>query len=129
MSFKHLNTNKGFIEDKTIKYYSIINNTKVNNNINLRDALDNALKYEYDENTPIEFKEYNINRIMVNSIRHDYSNYELGLKQVHKLNLPEDMYFRYKNIVLDQISYQYPFLKDECERQKHNVNMVNKTVD
>lgn len=111
---------------KNEKFNKIIQNIKINTDNNLRDIFDSAVSFQYStSDKPIEYNERNIKRIMVNSIRHDYSNYEDGLKQVHRLKMEEDIYFRYKNIILNCISIQYPFLKDECERQKNNINMVN----
>lgn len=114
-----------YFDYNIIKFNSIIKNIKIEPNQNLREIFDAALNYQYGESEkPISFKESNIKRIMVNSIRHRYSNYEDGLKQIHRLRMSEEVYFRYKNIVLHQISQQYPFLQDECESQKHKINMV-----
>lgn len=111
--------------NKLIQFNNIIQNIDIEPNHNLREIFDSALNYEYPEaEKPIEFRERNIKRIMVNSIRHEYSNYEDGLKQVHRLKMHEGMYFRYKNIVLNQISQEYPFLQDECESQKSKIKMV-----
>lgn len=106
------------------KLYNIAANTEISD-YDAREILDEALRYEYvDGEAPLEFKEKNLKRIMVNSIRHNYSNYDDGLKQVHRLKASETVYFRYKNMVLNQISLQYPYLSDECKRQKHTINMV-----
>lgn len=111
--------------DKSMRYNDIIRSIKVESDHNLREILDSALSYQYaDAERPIEFRERDIKRYMVNSIRHNYSNYEDGLKQIYKLKMHEDMYYKYKNIVLNQISEKYPFLKDECESQKHKLVMV-----
>ena len=114
-----------YINDKMMQFNNIIQNIEIEPNHDLREIFDSALNYQYPEaERPIEFREHNIKRIMVNSIRHKYSNYEDGLRKIHKLNMHEDIYYRYKNIVLNQISQKYPFLSDECESQKNSVNMV-----
>ena len=118
------------------KYFNlieIINSIKIDNNNDLREIFDTALNYEFtdtalnyeftESETPIEFKEDNIQRILVNSIRHSYSNYEEGLKNVHRLK-SEDNYFRYKNATLERIAREYSTLRDECERQKHTLNIA-----
>ena len=103
---------------------NIINSIKVDNNSNLRNIFDDALNYEFTESEiPLEFREGNIQRILVNSIRHSYSNYEAGLKNVHRLK-SEDDYFRYKNATLERIAREYSTLRDECERQKHTLNIA-----
>lgn len=108
------------------KFYSIIQNIQINQCDDMREIFDQALNYEYaGVDQPIEFRERNIQRMLVNSIRHNNSNYESGLKQVHRLNTIEETYFRYKNIVLNKIAEKYPFLQDECDQQKYRVNMFN----
>lgn len=115
-----------YIDKKPIQFNTIIQNIRIEQNYDLRDIFNNALSYQYNESErPIIFKENDIKRFMVNSIRHNYSNYEDGLKQIHRLKMHEDIYFRYKNIVLNKISEMYPFLYDECKSQKHDVYMVD----
>ena len=107
---------------KYSKFLSILNSIDVNNDKGLRDIFNDALNYEYTgSEIPLEFKEQNIQRIIVNSIRHSHSNYEEGLKEVHRLKASEDMYFLYKTVVLEKIALEYPELQDECERQKQNL--------
>lgn len=109
------------------KYFNlidVINSIKIDNSVNLREVFNTALNYEFTESEiPLEFKEGNIQRILVNSIRHSYSNYEEGLKKVHKLK-SEDNYFRYKNATLERIAKEYSILRNECERQKHTINIA-----
>lgn len=110
---------------KYSKFINTVKNTKLDNQRDIRKIFDDALNFEYNGvEKPLEIREQNIQRIMVNTIRHSYSNYDIGLKQIYKLK-SEDMYFRYKNIILEQISNQYPYLKDECNKQKHIINMAN----
>ena len=94
---------------------TIIAETHVDNNINIRDTYNNALQYEYNE-MPIEISEKNLNRILVNNIRHDHSNYDINRKQLRGDN--KKYYTMYKNTVLNKISDHYPYLQKECDRQK-----------
>lgn len=105
--------------DKYIELGKLIYSISIDN-IDLRTVLNSAIKYQYDD-YPIDFYESSFYRLLVNSIRHSYSNYETGLLQLHKLKLSEMDYFRYKNAVLEQISKTYPVLKNECNAQKYNV--------
>lgn len=109
------------------KYFNlidIINSIEIDNSVNLREVFNTALNYKFTgSEVPLEFKEGNIQRILVNSIRHSYSNYEEGLKKVHKLK-SEDDYFKYKNATLERIAREYSELRDECERQKRTLNIA-----
>lgn len=91
---------------------------------NIREVYDNALLYEYGDDSIVEIRENNINRIMVNQIRHAYSNYESNLKTVNRLERNSIKYIQYRNIVLERIACEYPFLRRECEKQKFKHDMV-----
>lgn len=58
------------------------------------------------------------NRIIVNFLRHECSNYEKKLDEIYGKVGIDDAYMRLKNKVLDAIKNTYPFLSEECERQK-----------
>lgn len=103
--------------------HSAINETTICN-ANYREIFDNAVKYAYDEQIN-EYHENSIYAIMVNNIRHSYSNYDDVLRGMHSIHRTEYEYIQYKNSVLDKIGYVYPVLKDECDRQKRKCDMVN----
>lgn len=73
-----------------------------------------------------ELKESDICHNMVNQIRHRYTNYNENLVRYGISDIDPDIYHNYKNRVLDQISEEYPFLKDACNDQKSHVVMVKK---
>ena len=107
---------------KTNNFYKLIEDTVIDN-MDYREIFDNTVQFVYGK--PLEeYSEKSINAIMVNEIRHNYSNYESMLKKVYKLNRTNHDYIQYKNSVLDKISIMYPFLKSECDRQKYKLNMV-----
>ena len=107
---------------KANEFYNIIENTIIRNG-NYREIFDNAVNYAYGK--PLdEYSEKSINAIMVNDIRHNYSNYDYMLKKVYKINRSDNDYIQYKNSILDKISKTYPSLKDECDKQKRKLDMV-----
>ena len=98
-------------------------NINIDNGIDCREIFDNAIQFKYGG--PLEeYSEKSINAIMVNDIRHNYSNYDQMLKSVYRVHRCDNDYIQYKNSVLDKISIAYPFLKDECIKQKHKNDMV-----
>lgn len=112
---------------KISKYSDILENTNVNTCKDVRHSLDDALNYTYTTvEAPIEMPERNIKAILVNQMRHAYPDYLNDVRAINRMRFyDEDYYNRYRNIVLDQISKQHPFLSAECKRQKHNISMVN----
>lgn len=108
--------------DKTIDLYNNINSVNIENK-NCREIFDNAVQFAYGEPL-LEYSERSIEAIMVNDIRHNYSNYDDNLKQVYKINRSDNDYYQYKNSVLEKISSNYPFLKNECDKQKRKFDMV-----
>lgn len=107
-----------------IELLRIINSININRDATYREIFDNAVLFKYGKNVN-ECDYNNINAIMVNNIRHKYSNYDLLLKRIHKIKNNEDDYFQFKNSVLYKIGQAYPFLKDECFKQRYKLNMVN----
>lgn len=91
--------------------------------INTRELYDEAVKQSRSED-PVILNQDTLYRWMVNTVRHSHSSYEVGLKELHKLNNSEVEYNLYKNAVLDKISYEYPNLEDECIKQKEPIKMV-----
>ena len=85
----------------------------------IRNIYDDSIKYMYGNNVPIEIKESQLNRVMVNYIRHAKSNYNKSLKKIRKINDNKDTYYHiYKNDILSEIENKYPVLGEECNRQK-----------
>lgn len=94
---------------------TIINNIEVDKDINIREAYDDAIKYEMNK-VPIEIRENKAYRLLVNNMRHEHTNYDKNLKNVYHINNSR-YYNLYKNTVLNKISSQYPYLYDECNKQ------------
>lgn len=110
--------------EKDNKLFSLLNSIEVNNEP-IRNIYNGAIKYNFNEESPLEIRETKIDRYMVNHIRHNYSNYENGLRIVHRLNNNNDVgYHLYKNAVLSAIAISYPSLKEECDVQKTYLEMI-----
>ena len=126
MNRKHINKrikNMRNNRDKTKDLYDTINSTIIEENVDYRKVFENAVQYAYGE--PLdEYNEKSIDAIIVNDIRHNYSNYDQMLKKVYRINRTDRDYEQYKNSVLEKISNAYPALKDECEKQKRDFDMV-----
>lgn len=112
--------------------HSMINSLDVEDNINIRGVLNDALSYAKTVSEDgLEFQERDIKHLLINNIRHEKSNYDDGLRKIHKIARKLDhrsrnssSYYLYKNATLDRISKAYPFLEKECKEQKHRMNMV-----
>ena len=102
--------------------YNAIDSTYILN-ADYREIFDNAVKFAY-EGRVYEYYENDINAIMVNNIRHNYSNYDDILNSGYGIYRSEQDYVQYKNSILEKIGYVYPYLKNECIRQKRECNMV-----
>lgn len=101
---------------------SILNNISIDENINIRQAYDDAMKYEMNY-TPIQIREDKAYRILVNNIRHKHTNYDKNLKNVY--HIKNNMYYNvYKNQVLSDISDNYPYLLNECNKQKQYQTVI-----
>lgn len=101
---------------------SILNNISIDENINMRQAYDDAMKYEMNY-TPAQIREDKAYRILVNNIRHKHTNYDKNLKNVY--HIKNNMYYNvYKNQVLSNISDNYPYLLDECNKQKQYQTVI-----
>ena len=108
--------------DKTLQLHNIINSINIED-ANYREIFDNAIQFAYGK--PLEeYNEKSIEAIMVNDIRHNYSNYDDNLKRVYRIKRTDNDYEQYKNSVLEKISDTYPLLKNECDKQKRKCNMV-----
>lgn len=110
--------------DRTIELFNLMNSVIINNDIDYREILDSAIQYSYTEPQD-RYSERNLGIIMVNDIRHRYSNYDNILKQVNKVKRTNNDYIQYKNSVLEKIASSYPYLKNECVRQKQKLDMVD----
>lgn len=101
----------------------IIDNVKLDEDIDLRKAYDEMLSF--NKTNSIELPIGVTNRFMVNSIRHNCSNYDKNLKYVYKLDGKDTVYYKlYKNNILRLISKRYPNLSDECDRQATKIKMI-----
>lgn len=101
---------------------SILNNISIDENINMRQAYDDAMKYEMNY-TPIQIREDKAYRILVNNIRHKHTNYDKNLKNIY--HIKNNMYYNvYKNQVLSNISDNYPYLLNECNKQKQYQTVI-----
>lgn len=109
--------------DKIIDLYNIIDSVIIEK-VDYREIFDSSIEYVYGDSLA-EYTEHSIHSIMVNNIRHNYSNYDDITRLMHRINRSPNDYDQYKNCVLEKISNIYPFLKDECERQKRKFNMVD----
>ena len=109
-------------------FYNVLQLLNIEDDLskNMRQIFDGAISYaNRGADAPIEFREREIKRLMVNQIRHRNSNYDTQLKQIYNINRDSSMqYHLYKNIVLDRVANKCPYLQDECKRQKTKVNMV-----
>ena len=94
---------------------TILNEIQVDKDINIREAYDDAIKYEMHE-VPIEIREDKAYRLLVNNMRHEHTNYDKNLKNVY--HIKNNLYYPlYKNQVLNKISSEYPYLADACNKQ------------
>jgi hypothetical protein len=110
-------------QEQYIQFISTINNTNFTDTP-YRDIFDSAVDFNYSGN-PIEFKSQDkLNRLMVNTIRHSFTNYDDNLRVIHRLKTVPNAYYRYKNSVLTSIAMKYPFLEEECNNQKRKMLMV-----
>lgn len=113
--------------NKQIIFNKIINNLTLDDNIDLREAYDSTMSFNKTK-TRIEINIRDADRFMVNSIRHNCSNYDNYLKYVYKLDKKDNVYYNlYKNNVLRLISERYPNLSDECNRQATKIKMIKNT--
>ena len=93
----------------------ILNGITVEKDIDIRQTYDNAIKYEMRK-VPIEIREDKAYRLLVNSMRNEHTNYDKNLKTVYHIN--NNRYYNlYKNTVLNEISSEYPYLSDACNKQ------------
>ena len=82
-------------------------------------AYQSELRGEVDDGIDIENLPANVlHRWEVNFIRHELTRYEKLLNQIRGLVGTRDIYTVIKGEILDKIATAYPWLKDECYRQK-----------
>ena len=117
---------KKYYKRGKIKPYSIYDNIS---NISIDIVDDIRSIYDGCEllNNRDTINEESMHRILVNNIRHDHTNYDKGLKKMKKdygNYYTETIYTQYKNAVLNKIAMSYPFLADECTRQKSELYMT-----
>ena len=82
-------------------------------------AYQSELRCEVDDGIDIDHLPANVlHRWEVNYIRHELTRYEKLLDQIRGLVGTRDIYTVIKGEILDKIATAYPWLKDECDRQK-----------
>lgn len=126
---KHKNDSYSwYIHDQRMK---IIDSIKVEYVENAREILTKAKEYiESKSERPYIDKEHNLKAIMVNNIRHQYTNYDSALEELNNICIASNSrekrlsYYMLKNAVLNKIAETYPYLADECKLQKHTINMI-----
>jgi|SRR6185312_794463 len=59
-----------------------------------------------------------LDRIMVNYVRHKLVSYQDKLHYAHRSQVRNTAYFMLKRKILDRIKETYPFLANECDRQR-----------
>lgn len=109
---------------------TLINNINVNYVEDHRSIFEDALDHsKWASEDHLEYKERDLKRIMVNSIRHEQCNYDKSLNKLRRTcyKTRQDShvaYHLYKNATLDAIGKQYPYLEEECARQKYRMPMM-----
>lgn len=93
---------------------------------NYRDILDISYKHNYPNKTPLESKQKDIENMMVNAIRHKFSNYMTCIHKIDHIYLYPNInnYAIFKNYTLECIAQEYPFLQEACNQQKRTIKMV-----
>lgn len=85
-------------------------------------AYQSELRCEVDDGIDIEHLPANVlHRWEVNYIRHELTRYEKLMGQIRGLVGTRDIYTVIKGEILDKIATAYPWLKDECDRQKEDI--------
>ena len=93
----------------------IINEVTVEKDIDIRKVYEDANMRDINR-IPIAIREDKAYRLLVNGIRHEHTNYENNLKNVYHI-CNSRYYNLYKNTVLNNISTEYPYLSEECNKQ------------
>jgi hypothetical protein len=92
-----------------------------------RELYEDSIAFRYNDKVPMELREHNIRRIMVNDARHKIeSGYTQTIKAISKMDKynRQRNYTLYKNNVLLKIAEAYPFLEQECRSQMRREDMV-----
>ena len=97
--------------------------------LDLRSIMENAISYSpKSSDKDGYFEESDLKKRMVNSIRHEGSNYDHSLRKLNRIyESYSDRQLHYhmiKNSTLTKISNLYPFLRNECDSMKCTVNMI-----
>lgn len=110
---------------KTSELFGLMDSVTIDDNIDYRIILDTAIEFKYGKsNSKYEYGEKELGAIMVNQVRHCYTNYNSLVNKSGRIYRSNNDYRQFKNSVLDKISRSYPLLKDDCDRQKIPNNMV-----
>lgn len=110
---------------KTSELFGLMDSVIIDTDVDYREILDNAIAFKYGKSSnKYVYRERELGAIMVNQIRHCYTNYNSLVGKSSRIHRSNNDYGQFKNSVLDKISKSYPLLKDDCNRQKISNNMV-----
>lgn len=110
---------------KTSELFGLMDSVIIDTDVDYREILDNAIAFKYGGySNKYVYREKELGAIMVNQIRHCYTNYNSLVGKSSRIHRSNNDYGQFKNSVLDKISKSYPLLKDDCNRQKISNNMV-----
>ena len=115
-------------ECPTLLRHYLINNCKINENINYDKVVDKALSYNnIDINNLQNYSNKKIKRIIVNHIRHQETPYNENLRILNDVtprSRKDYTYKQIKNVTLYNIKKQFPWLADACDEQHYPLPMI-----
>lgn len=77
-----------------------------------------ASRGNFDKHADSSFSKSFLDRIAVNMLRHEFSQYEDELEEIFGKIGKDLAYIELKNLVLNKIKEKYPFLTEECDQQR-----------
>lgn len=115
-------------ECPTILRHYLINNCKLNENIDYNQAVRSALAYNnIDINDVKNFRSRKIQRMIVNHIRHQETPYNENLRILNDVvprSANDYTYKQIKNVTLFNIKQQFPWLSKACDEQHKKLPMI-----
>ena len=79
--------------------------------------------FSFDYTTPKSDKAF-LERIEVNYIRHNLTKYDTALETMAGRIGVHEAVVKIKFMIMDTISEKYPYLADECRKQKDRINAL-----